>query len=133
MDRTRSDLAANAVVMSRRALIVGVLAMSVSTSLNQPAAGHKGHTDSEASEFVNTLPDGIAMDGFDVVAYFDGAPAKGSVSHSVRHKGKLRLFGSAENAAAFAADPAAHEPRYNGWCSYAVSEGHGAVIDGELT
>ena len=95
MDRTRSDLVANAVVMSRRALIVGVLAMSVSTSFNQPAVGHKGHTDSQASEFVNALSDGVAMDGFDVVAYFDGAPVKGSVSHSVRHKGKLWLFRSA--------------------------------------
>ena len=83
----------------------------------------------EAGEFVNALPDGVAMDGFDVVAYFGGAPAKGDVSHSVDYKGKTWLFSSAENAAAFATDPAAYEPQHNGWCSYAVSEGYGAEVD----
>ena len=128
MDRTRYDLVANAVTMSRRALIVGVFAASVSTSFNQLTVGHQAHA-AQADEFVNAVPDGVAMDGFDVVAYFDGAPAKGVVAHSVEHKGKTWLFRSAENAAAFAADPEAYEPRYNGWCSYAVSEGYGAEVD----
>ena len=88
-----------------------------------------GAVAAQADEFVNALPDGGAMDGFDVVAYFEGAPAKGDASHSVDHKGKTWLFSSAENAAAFAADPAAYEPRYNGWCAYAVSEGYGAEVD----
>jgi len=83
----------------------------------------------KTGEFVNALPDGIAMDGFDVVAYFRGAPAKGSDSHVVEHKGKTWLFSSAENAAAFAADPESYEPRHNGWCAYAVSEGYGAEVD----
>ena len=128
MDRTRSDLVANTVTMSRRALIVGVLAASVSTGFNQPAVSNQAHA-AQADEFVNAVPDGVAMDGFDVVAYFDGAPAKGLVAHSVEHKGKTWLFHSAENAADFAADPEAYEPRYNGWCSYAVSEGYGAEVD----
>ena len=41
-----------------------------------------------AEQFVNALPDGIAMDGFDVVAYFDGGPAKGGAEHSVDYKGQ---------------------------------------------
>ena len=106
----------------RHALILGVLAAGV--SLSSPTAGA-----ADLDEFVNTLPDGVAMDGFDVVAYFDGAPAKGDVSHSVEHKGTTWLFSSAENAAAFAADPSAHEPRYNGWCAYAASESYGAEVD----
>ncbi len=121
MHRTRTDMFANVIAMSRRALIRGALAAGVALSFGAVAA--------QADEFVNALPDGGAMDGFDVVAYFEGAPAKGDASHSVDHKGKTWLFSSAENAAAFAADPAAYEPRYNGWCSYAVSEGYGAEVD----
>ena len=121
MHRTRTDMFANVIVMSRRALIRGALAAGVALSFGAVAA--------QADEFVNALPDGGAMDGFDVVAYFEGAPAKGEAAHSVDHKGKTWLFSSAENAAAFAADPAAYEPRYNGWCSYAVSEGYGAEVD----
>ena len=121
MDRTGSDMIENAAVLSRRVLLQGVLAAGIALGSGVVAA--------QAEEFVNALPDGIAMDGFDVVAYFDGAPAKGDPSYSVDHKGKTWLFSSAENAAAFADDPAAHEPRYNGWCSYAVSEGYGAEVD----
>ncbi len=106
----------------RHALMLGVLAAAVSLG------SARAHGDG-ADEFVNALPDGVAMDGFDVVAYFSGAPAKGDVRHSVDYKGTTWRFSSAENAAAFAADPAAYEPRYNGWCAYAVSEGYGAEVD----
>lgn len=106
--------------MVRAALIAGILATG---------ALFGAVTDARADQFVNALPDSIAMDGFDVVAYFNGAPAKGDSSHSVDHKGVTWLFSSAENAAAFAGDPAAYEPRYNGWCAYAASEGYGAEVD----
>ena len=83
-----------------------------------------------AGELVNALPDGTAMDGFDVVAYqIEGAPALGSKSHSVEHKGKTWLFSSSENASLFKANPSKYEPQNNGWCSYAVSEGYGAEVD----
>jgi YHS domain-containing protein len=79
---------------------------------------------------LNTTPDGIAMDGFDVVAYFaDAAPAKGTAAHTVDYQGAKWLFSSAEHAAQFSADPARYAPRNNGWCSYAVSEGYAADVD----
>lgn len=122
MDQARSAAVANAVETARRLLISGLLAVAVSLSIGQPVVA-------QAEEYVNALPDGVAMDGFDVVAYFDAAPAKGDGSHSFSYKGKTWLFSSADNAAAFAADPAAFEPQHNGWCSYAVSEGYGAEVD----
>jgi len=79
---------------------------------------------------LNVGSDGVAMDGFDVVAYFsDGAPAKGTADHSVTHEGATWHFTTAEHAAAFAADPAAYAPKYNGWCAFAMSEGYGAEVD----
>ena len=118
MHRTGGELSARAGILSRRALIAVVLAAGLSSVVGQTTADDEGVS---ADEFVNALPDGVAMDGFDVVAYFDGAPARGLASHSVEHKGKSWLFSSAENAAAFAANPGAYEPRYNGWCAYAAS------------
>jgi YHS domain-containing protein len=79
---------------------------------------------------LNVTADGVAMDGFDVVAYFtDGAPAKGNASHAIEYQGAQWLFSSAEHAARFSADPARYAPRNNGWCSYAVSEGYAADVD----
>ena len=124
MNRTSGRLVATVGSLSRRMLLAGVLAAGFA-----PIVGQTTLSAAESDEFVNALPDGVAMDGFDVVAYFDGAPAKGSTSHSVDYKGKSWQFSSAENAATFAADPGAYEPRYNGWCAYAASEGYGAEVD----
>jgi YHS domain-containing protein len=79
---------------------------------------------------LNVTADGVAMDGFDMVAYFEtAAPAKGSTSFAVEHDGAQWLFSSQAHADAFVADPARYKPRNNGWCSYAVSEGYGAEVD----
>ncbi len=79
---------------------------------------------------LNTTPDGLAMDGFDVVAYFtEGAPAQGDPANAVEYQGARWLFASPDNAALFSADPARYAPRNNGWCSYAVSEGYSAEVD----
>lgn len=79
---------------------------------------------------LNTTPEGVAMDGFDVVAYFtEGAPAKGTPENAVEYQGAQWLFSSPEHAEQFRANPASYAPRNNGWCSYAVSEGYSAEVD----
>jgi len=110
-----------AIDSGRRFFLQGFTATALAFGLGIGAA--------QADQAVNALPGGVAMDGFDVVAYFDGAPAQGSSAHGVEYKGKTWLFSSAENASAFAANPVAYEPQHNGWCSYAGSEGYGAEVD----
>lgn len=84
----------------------------------------------ETSAPLNTTADGIAMDGFDVVAYFtDNAPAKGKPEFAVEQDGATWLFASQAHADAFKANPAAYSPKSNGWCSHAVSEGYAAEVD----
>jgi YHS domain-containing protein len=83
-----------------------------------------------AEPAVNATPEGVAVDGFDVVNYFtDNAPAEGLPAHSVSYLGKDWHFASAEHAALFAADPAKYAPQVNGYCSYAASEGYAAEVD----
>ena len=79
---------------------------------------------------LNQTPEGVAMDGFDVVAYFEaGAPAKGKPANAVTYEGVRWLFSTPEHAATFSADPARFAPKNNGWCSYAVSKGYAAEVD----
>ncbi len=65
MHRTGGELSARAGILSRRALIAVVLAAGLSSVVGQTTADDEGVS---ADEFVNALPDGVAMDGFDVVA-----------------------------------------------------------------
>ena len=89
-----------------------------------------GAHSASAGEAVNALENGVAMDGFDVVAYFtENSPKIGSAEYSVDYKGKSWRFSSSENATKFSTNPASFEPQNNGWCSYAVSEGYGAEVD----
>ncbi len=83
-----------------------------------------------AAEIVNTTTAGIAVDGFDMLAYFElGHPAKGRADHSVIYKGAQWLFATPGHRNAFAADPARYAPKYNGFCAVAVSEGAAAEVD----
>jgi len=81
---------------------------------------------------VNTTGRGIAIKGYDPVAYFkQGAPVKGTPQFQHQWMGATFQFASAENRDAFAANPDQYSPRYGGYCAYAVSEGHTANIDPE--
>ncbi len=82
-----------------------------------------------AAEIVNATATGIAVDGFDTVAYFElGHPVKGRADHSVTYKGVRWLFATPKHRNAFAADPERYSPKYNGFCAVAVSEGTAAEV-----
>ena len=74
--------------------------------------------------------DGIAINGYDPVAYFTvSKPVKGSMDHVSDWQGAKMLFSSAETKAMFDADPEKFAPRYGGYCAYAVSKGATAPTD----
>ena len=56
-------------------------------------------------------------------------PVEGTSAHRYEWKGAAWSFASAENRAAFAADPEKYAPRYGGYCAWAVSQGYTASID----
>lgn len=64
---------------------------------------------------------GVAINGVDPVGYFtEGAPVAGSAAHSLDWGGTTWHFASAENRAAFEADPSKYAPQYGGYCAWAV-------------
>ena len=73
---------------------------------------------------------GIAINGYDPVAYFKGpAPMKGEMEISSNWNGATWQFSSAENKALFDANPEKYAPQYGGYCAYAVSKGATAPTD----
>jgi YHS domain-containing protein len=77
------------------------------------------------------LNDGIAVSGYDPVAYFTlNKAVKGSKENAVAYEGVTYYFSSAANKEEFKKNPAKYEPEYGGWCSYAMgAKGEKVEID----
>ena len=107
---------------------VGVLVSAVARAETPPVAA------------VNAA-DGIALKGYDAVAYFTtGEPTPGVDEYTHRWKGVTYRFASAENRDRFKADPERYVPQYGGYCAYAMSidriadvdPSRWAIVDGKL-
>lgn len=86
-------------------------------------------------ERFDTLGLGVALGGFDPVAYFPeggGQPAKGFVQRDFKLNGVTYRFASDANLERFRANPEKYLPAYNGWCAWAMSELN-AKVDVEPT
>lgn len=81
---------------------------------------------------VNTTSDGLAIKGYDPVAYVtEGMAVPGLAENDFRWKGAVWRFATSEHKALFKLDPERYAPRYGGYCAYAVSQGKTADIDPE--
>ena len=75
---------------------------------------------------------GIAIHGYDPVAYFEeGAPTQGSPDFVHIWEGATWRFAFQENLDVFAADPASYTPAFGGYCAWAVSQNDLAEVDPE--
>ncbi len=79
------------------------------------------------------LKNGVAIDGYDPVAYFTLHKAvEGKKEWAYQHEGVTYYFSIEANRKAFAASPSAYEPQYGGWCAYAMgATGQKVEIDPE--
>ena len=69
-----------------------------------------------ASELINTDTQGLAINGYDPVAYFtQGKPLKGSEQFSFQWMGAEWRFASAEHLDLFRANPEKYAPQYGGY------------------
>ena len=86
-------------------------------------------------ERYDTLGMGVALGGFDPVAYFPeggGKAAKGFIKRDFKHNGMTYRFASDANLDRFKANPEKYIPAFNGWCAWAMSELN-AKVDVEPT
>ena len=76
---------------------------------------------------------GYAVSGYDVVAYFSlpqsavgtaqTEAVRGSVDYVTEYNGAKFAFSSADNLAAFEADPEKYVPAFDGHCAYGAAQG----------
>jgi len=70
-------------------------------------------------------PNGIAIKGYDAVAYFlDGEPTKGDKQFSYLWNGAEWRFKNQDNLVAFKANPEKYAPQFGGYCAYGAMENH---------
>lgn len=65
---------------------------------------------------------GVALKGYDPVAYFSNKAMKGQEKYSAIHKGHVYYFSSEKNKNTFQQNPASFEPQYGGWCAFAMGD-----------
>ncbi len=79
---------------------------------------------------VNVDDRGVILQGYDPVSFHQPSGAQaGDPQFQTKYHGAIYLFVSAENKAAFEANPEAYAPEYGGYCAYGVSVGHLAPIE----
>jgi hypothetical protein len=86
--------------------------------------------------------DGVAIEGYDTVAYFmDGKATKGSEDFAFDWLGATWYFANAEHRDLFAEKPVQYAPQYGGHCALGVAFGEStsnidpeawAIVDGKL-
>lgn len=96
---------------------------------------------SVGAQKVNTSFTGLAIDGYDPVAYFtQNKPVKGTRELTFEFEGATYRFASAGHREQFAKEPAKYVPQYGAFCAWAVSRGYTAdtdplawrIVDGKL-
>jgi len=74
----------------------------------------------QAQEHLN-LKNGVAAEGYDVVAYFNNQALKGDKKYTYKFEGATYRFSSTKNLETFKNNPERYVPQYGGYCAYAVA------------
>ncbi|HVJ51791.1 MAG TPA: YHS domain-containing (seleno)protein [Aliidongia sp.] len=76
------------------------------------------------------VQDGIAIKGYDPVAYFtDHKPVKGKAAYKADYDGATYEFASAKHRKLFVAAPEKYAPQFGGFCAFGTANGHKADVD----
>jgi len=110
-------------MLNRSAAVTALAVALVMTQRAAPAAAK------EDPVYTSTFSN-LAVGGYGPVAYStEGKPVEGRSDHELEWSGATWCFSSAENLAAFEADPEAYAPRCGGYCAWAVLQGYTASTD----
>ena len=112
-------------------VLCAALVLSAPTLRAQGAMMHDAKAaHADGAHAVNTDAAGVAVKGFDVVAYqTQNAAVAGSAAFVATHQGATFRFASAANRDAFVAQPARFVPQYGGYCAMGVAVGRKFDID----
>ncbi len=115
--------------------LLGILTLALA------ALSASGAMPSGQKNLINKNSDGLALQGYDPVAYFtDNKPIKGDPKFTATYEGATYRFATTEHRDLFLAKPEMYAPAFGGYCGYAasidrlspISPDFFQVIDGRL-
>lgn len=111
--------------MKQILLVASLFSLVLQTAWSQDATGLRKQQ--------YNLEKGLAIDGYDPVAYFKSNKAiPGKKELAVINQGVVYYFSSTENKEEFRKNPSRYEPQYGGWCAYAMgAKGEKVSVDPE--
>ncbi|MDH4468037.1 MAG: YHS domain-containing (seleno)protein [Bacteriovoracaceae bacterium] len=71
----------------------------------------------------------LAVQGYDVLSYYDNNPTEGNPQFSFKYETATYQFSSQEHLDQFKKDPAKYVPVFGGWCAYAMADGEKVAIN----
>jgi YHS domain-containing protein len=108
----------------------GVIRLATAVALAMGVAA--GAPALAAGPDVNATVTGLALRGYDPVAYFtDGKPVPGDFTITAQHDGATYRFASEDHKERFLKDPAKYLPEYGGFCAFGTAKG--VKVDGDPT
>jgi YHS domain-containing protein len=69
----------------------------------------------------SNLKKGIAVQGYDVVSYFNDLATEGKKEYSYSYQDAIYQFSTSENLETFKNNPSKFIPEYGGYCAYAIA------------
>lgn len=72
---------------------------------------------------------GVAVKGYDVIAYFNKEVTLGTPGFEVEYLGATWYFETQANADKFQGDPERYAPQFGGFCAYGVAQGYLVATD----
>jgi YHS domain-containing protein len=80
----------------------------------------------------SNVKDKLAIQGYDVVAYFESSKAiEGKKEITSEYNGAIYYFSSESNKVLFLKNPDYYLPQFGGFCAYGMSEGYEAPVKPE--
>jgi len=113
-------------------LFAAVLLVSATFTGSAHAASPTINTLDKTGVFGKFKQTGIAVRGYDTVAYFTlGKPVKGNQNFKSDWSGAAWYFSSQEHKELFDADPVKYAPQYGGYCAYGIANDYVVKIEPE--
>lgn len=106
-------------------LLITILSISLLAALLLPAA-------IAASNEYNTDANGVALEGYDPVAYqTQGQAVRGDTNIRATHNEVTYYFANADDRTKFLEEPDRYAPQYGGYCAYSAA--HSQKLKGDPT
>lgn len=113
-----------------RLLFAVLIVTTAHAGLMVTTVAHAGIPGSRAQ--INLDTHGVALGGYDPVAYFDGSkPTRGIPAISASYGGARYLFATAAHRRAFVENPKKYVPQFGGFCAVGTAYGEKVDVDPE--